>query len=104
MSNITEIIKGTLLIHEPFNGLFKKIISSNYFQLFSPESFEAFPNLLEYMERIENLPNVKAYIQGQEGIPRKQQRLSFAGTQLKDGRTLDEYNIDDKSTLDLAPI
>ena len=57
---------------------------------------------IKYVAEVDTVESLKSRLEDMEGTPRDQQRLFFAGTELKDCHTLSYYSIQSESTVHLV--
>ena len=85
--SINDILRNLFRVREEYE-IFVKTLTGKIFNL--------------YVDQRDTIREVKSQIQDKQGIPPDQQRLVFAGKQLEDAFTVNDYKIHRKSALHLV--
>ena len=59
-------------------------------------------NITIIVEPTDTIKNVKVKVKDKDGVPTNEQRLIYAGHELKDNQTLEDYSIQSEATLHLV--
>ena len=105
--NKYDVKFGEQILEKCFTFEYYNIKEDTLLDISEKQSMNIFlKNLNEKMTTLEvyaynTKEEVKKIIEEKEGIPNSQQKLIFLGKQLEDNRTLDDYNIQKDSTINL---
>ena len=91
------LVLDDLLIHQIMKGYLIKLIKKDVFEIFVKTLTGKTLDL--YISHNDTIGYVKYLVQIQEGILPQDQRLIYAGKQLEDNRTFNDYNIGKEATL-----